>query len=103
MEKKKEAHFAKRVDKLQISFNIENRITSSDPADLYVIVTDPGGVILQNAELGSGAITRRQDGDRNYTVEIPVEYETGTRKDVSFSIKNGAENFKAGDYRIEIC
>ncbi len=99
--KEKETSFARRVDKLQVAFNIENRITTSGPADLYVIVTDPKGSIVQNMELGSGAMTTRQDGDRNFTAKIPVEYETGTRKGVSFPIKNG-DGFQAGDYKIEV-
>ncbi|HMR82885.1 MAG TPA: hypothetical protein PKE30_07125 [Niabella sp.] len=99
--KEKETSFAKKVDKLQIAFNIENRITTSGPADLYVVVTDPKGSIVQNNELGSGAMTTRQDGDRNFTAKIPVEYETGTRKGVSFPIKN-MEGFKPGDYKIEV-
>lgn len=99
--KEKETSFARKVDKLQIAFNIENRITTSGPADLYVIVTDPKGTIVQNVELGSGAMTTRQDGDRNFTAKIPVEYETGTRKGVSFPIKNN-EGFKPGDYKIEV-
>ncbi|MEE6186991.1 Chromosome partition protein Smc [Mycovorax composti] len=99
--KEKETSFARRVDKLKISFNIENRITTSGPADLYVIVTDPSGKIIQNPELGSGAMTTRQDGDRNFTAKVPVEYETGTRKGVSFPIKSD-EGFKPGDYKIEV-
>jgi len=99
--KEKETSFARRVDKLQVAFNIENRITTSGPADLYVVVTDPRGTIVQNSELGSGAMTTRQDGDRNFTAKIPVEYETGTRKGVSFPIKNN-DGFQAGDYKIEV-
>lgn len=99
--KEKETSFARKVDKLQVAFNIENRITTSGPADLYVIVTDPKGSIVQNTELGSGAMTTRQDGDRNFTARIPVEYETGTRKGVTFPIKK-TDGFQAGDYKIEV-
>lgn len=99
--KEKETSFARKVDKLQVAFNIENRITTSGPAELYVIVTDPKGTIVQNSELGSGAMTTRQDGDRNFTAKVPVEYETGTRKGVSFPIKN-TDGFKPGDYKIEV-
>ncbi|MBK7099360.1 MAG: hypothetical protein IPH58_14820 [Sphingobacteriales bacterium] len=99
--KEKETAIAKRVDKLQISFNVENRITTSGPADLYVIVSDPNGKIVQNASLGSGAITTRQDGDRNFTAKLPIEYERGTKKGISFSIQNN-DGFKKGDYRIEV-
>ena len=99
--KEKETSYARRVDKLRIAFNIENRITTSGPADLYIIVTDPKGQTIQNSSLGSGAMTTRQDGDRNFTAKVPVEYETGTRKNVSFPIAN-PDGFKAGDYRIEV-
>ncbi|MFT3904215.1 MAG: hypothetical protein QM727_13650 [Niabella sp.] len=99
--KEKETIRAKKVDKLNVNFNIENRITTSGPADLYVIVTDPNGNIIQNTELGSGAMTTRQDGDRNFTAKVPVEYEQGTRKGVSFPIRS-SDGFKAGDYKVEV-
>ncbi|GAB3021437.1 hypothetical protein GCM10027051_28420 [Niabella terrae] len=99
--KEKETKFARKVDKLKVAFNIENRITTSGPADLYVVVTDPKGTIVQNIDLGSGAMTTRQDGDRNFTAKVPVEYETGTRKGVSFPIKN-PDGFVPGDYKIEV-
>lgn len=99
--KEKETSIARRVDKLQINFNVENRITTSGPADLYVIVTDPQGKIIQNTDLGSGAMTTRQDGDRNFTAKVPIEYEQGTRKGVTFSIKS-PDGFHKGDYRIEV-
>lgn len=99
--KEKETKFARKVDKLRVAFNIENRITTSGPADLYVIVTDPKGAIVQNGTLGSGAMTTRQDGDRNFTAKVPVEYETGTRKGVSFPIAN-PDGFLPGDYKIEV-
>ncbi len=99
--KEKQTNFARKVDKLKIAFNVENRITTSGPADLYVIVTDPKGTIVQNAALSSGAMTTRQDGDRNFTAKVPVEYETGTRKGVSFPVVN-PDGFVPGDYKIEV-
>ncbi|HEX7755931.1 MAG TPA: hypothetical protein VF421_11335 [Niabella sp.] len=99
--KEKETSFARRVDVLRISFNVENRITTSGPADLYVIVTDPKGNVIQNTQLSSGSMTTRQDGDRNFTAKVPVEYEQGTRKGVSFPIQN-PDGFIPGDYKIEV-
>ena len=99
--KEKQTNFARRVDKLRVAFNVENRVTTSGPADIYVIVTDPKGTIVQNGNLGSGAMTTRQDGDRNFTAKVPVEYETGTRKGVSFPIAN-PDGFQPGDYKIEV-
>jgi TolA-binding protein len=99
--KEKETTLAKKVDKLKISFFVENRIATSSMVDLYVIVTNPKGQIIQNEILGSGSMTTRQDGDRNFSAKVPVEYETGTRKNVSFSLTN-PDGFLHGDYKIEI-
>ncbi len=98
--KEKTTSTAKRVDKLNVSFTIENRIATSGPADLYVVVTAPDGTIVSAPELGSATVTTRMDGDRQFTTKVPVEYEQGTRKPVSFPIRQ--ENFQRGDYKIEV-
>ncbi len=98
--KEKTTSTAKRVDKLNVSFNVENRIATSGPADLYVIVTAPDGSVVSNSELNSGSLTTRMDGDRQFTTKVPVEYEQGTRKPVSFPIRQ--ESFQRGDYKIEV-
>ena len=41
--KKKTTTTAKKVDKLVVSFDVENRIAKSGPADMYLIVTAPDG------------------------------------------------------------
>ncbi|MBO9620089.1 MAG: hypothetical protein J7539_13755 [Niabella sp.] len=99
--KEKQTNFARKVDLLRVAFNVENRITTSGPADLYVVVTDPKGNVVQNAQLSSGSMTTRQDGDRNFTAKVPVEYEQGTRKGVAFPIQN-PDGFIPGDYKIEV-
>lgn len=44
--KEKETTKAKKVDKLVVSFDIENRIAKSGPADMYLIVTAPDGKVI---------------------------------------------------------
>jgi hypothetical protein len=98
--KEKTTSTAKRVDKLVVSFDVENRIARSGPADMYIMVTAPDGKVVAEGDLGSGTLTTRTDGDRPFTTKIPVEYEQGTRKSVQFPIR--AEDFQRGDYKIEI-
>jgi hypothetical protein len=88
---------AKRVDKLLVSFDVENRIAPSGPADMYLIVTDPSGKII--TEKGF-VLPTREDGDRPYTALIPVNYEKGTRQKVEFPVRAGQYN--KGTYRLEI-
>jgi len=95
--KEKSTSTAKRVDKLVVSFNVENRIAKSGPADMYLIVTAPDGKVI--SEAGS-VLNTRTDGDKTFTARIPVNYEQGTRMPVSFPIKQN--DFKTGNYKVEV-
>ncbi|HZI52585.1 MAG TPA: hypothetical protein VFD56_02730, partial [Chitinophagaceae bacterium] len=85
---------------LVVSFDVENRIAKSGPADMYIMVTAPDGKVISDPSLGSATLTTRADGDKMFTTKIPVEYEQGTRKPIQFPIRQ--EDFQRGDYKIEI-
>jgi len=95
--KEKTTASAKRVDKLLVRFDIENRIAPSGPADMYLIVTDPAGKVI--TEKGF-MLPTREDGDRSYTALIAVNYEKGTRQTVEFPVRAG--QYSKGTYRLEI-
>jgi len=90
----------KRVDKLVISFDVENRIAKSGSTDLYVIVTAPDGKVVSDATLGSGSLTTRTDGEKSFTQKVPLEYEQGTRKNLQVPLRQS--DFQRGDYKIEV-
>ncbi len=98
--KEKTTANAKKVDKLVVSFDVENRIARSGPADMYIIVTAPDGKVISDPAMGSGTLTTRTDGDKSFTSKVPIEYEQGTRKSIQFPIRQS--DFQTGDYRIEI-
>jgi myosin heavy subunit len=95
--KEKNTDKAKKVDKLVVSFDVENRIAKSGPADMYLIVTAPDGKVIST---GGNVLNTRSDGDKNFTAKIPVNYEQGTRKNVQFPIQQ--TDFTTGDYKVEI-
>ena len=78
----------------------QNRIAPSGPADLYVVVTGPDGQVISNPSMGSGTLTTRADGDRAFTYKASIEYEQGTRKTVSYPLRQ--DKFQVGDYKIEV-
>ena len=98
--KEKETDKAKKVNKLVVSFDVENRIAQSGPADLYVIVSAPDGQVISNASMGSGTLTTRSEGDRPYTYKTSIEYEQGTRKNVQVPLHQ--DKFQTGDYKVEV-
>jgi regulator of replication initiation timing len=98
--KEKSTTTAKRVDKLLVSFDVENRITKSGPADLYIMVTAPDGKVISDVSTGGGSLTTRQDGDKTFTSKVSIEYEQGTRRNVQLPIRQ--KDFQTGDYKIEV-
>jgi hypothetical protein len=98
--KEKVTTTAKRVDKLVISFDVENRVARSGAADMYVMVTGPDGKIIADQNLGSGNLVTRTEGERPYTFKTTINYEQGTRLNVKIPLRQTA--FQTGDYKIEI-
>lgn len=92
---------AKRVDKLIISFDVNNRIIQSGMTDVYVCVIGPDGKAISIEKLGSGTFTTREDGDKAFTAKVPVDLETSKKKNVEFAFVPG-ENFQKGNYTIQI-
>jgi peptidoglycan hydrolase CwlO-like protein len=99
--KEKVSTVAKRVDKLVVSFDVNNRIATPGMTDVYVLVIGPDGKPLSVDALGSGTFTTREDGDKSYTAKVPVDIETAKKKNVEFAFKPGT-NFQQGNYTIEI-
>ncbi len=98
--KEKETSSAKRVDKLVVSFDVENRITKSGPADMYIMVTAPDGKVISNETTGGGVLTTRADGDKTFTSKLTLNYEQGKRQNVQLPLY--LDKFLKGDYRIQV-
>jgi len=99
--KEKVTATAKRVDKLVISFDVDNRIAQPGTTDVYVVVTGPDGKPVTTESLNSGTFTTREEGDKPFTAKVPVTVETAKRKNVEFAFAPGA-NFQKGNYLIQI-
>lgn len=97
--KEKVSTTAKRVNKLVVSFDVENRVARSGPADIYVIVTGPDGKVITDPA-GAATLSTRTDGDKTYTYKTTVEYEQGTRKTIQVPLRQN--QFQTGNYKIEV-
>lgn len=99
--KEKVSTVAKRVDKLVVSFDVDNRIAQAGMTDVYVLVIGPDGKPLSADALGSGTFTTREEGDKSFTAKVPVDIETAKKRNVEFAFKPGS-NFLQGNYTIQI-
>ncbi|MGB4843790.1 MAG: hypothetical protein WBP16_04945 [Ferruginibacter sp.] len=100
--KEKETTVAKRVDKLRISFDLdENRVAQSGPKNIYVCITAPDGKSLIEETMGSGKFSTREGEIKNYTQKLDVNYVQGKRQTLSIDWKQNID-FTTGDYKIEV-
>lgn len=99
--KEKVTSKAKRVDKLVIAFDVDNRIAQSGSTEIYVSIIGPDGKPVSVESLGSGTFTTREEGEKPFTAKVPVDIELGKKKHVEFAWKQN-EDFKRGNYKISI-
>ena len=99
--KEKVTETAKRVDKLMVSFDVNNRIAAPGVTDVFVVVTGPDGKPVSAEALGSGTFTTREEGDKSFTTKLPVDVVTAQKQNVQFSFTPPA-NFTQGKYTIQI-
>lgn len=100
--KEKETTTAKRVDKLRISFMIdENRITASGPKDIYIAITSPDGKPVTVDALGSGMFVTRDGVERPFTKKVQINYTQGQKEPVKVEWSQNSD-FQRGKYKIEI-
>ena len=98
--KEKVSSVAKRVDKLVVSFDVDNRIAQTGATDVYVLVIGPDGQPITPGTSG-GTFTTRDNGEKAFTAKLPVEVETAKKKNVEFAFAPGS-NFQQGNYTIQI-
>jgi peptidoglycan hydrolase CwlO-like protein len=96
--KEKVSSTAKRVDKLLVSFDVDNRIIQTGTTDVYVVVLGPDGKAINT---GTETFTTREEVAMPYTVKMPVDLETAKKKNVEFAFVPGTD-FKQGAYTVQI-
>lgn len=91
---------ARQVDKLEVSFDVRNRIIQPGTFDIYVVVIGPDGKPVTSTP-GSGTFTSRDGGEIYFTAKLPVTLETSKNKKVEFAF-DPADEFQEGDYIVKI-
>lgn len=101
-EKEKVTTTAKRVDKLRISFDLnENMLANSGAKEIYVLITGPDGTPIAVQALGSGTFSTRDGVQKPFTQRLDVNYTQNKRQTVSFDWKQNSD-FATGNYKIEV-
>ncbi len=96
--KEKVSAVAKRVDKIVVNFDVDNRIIQTGTTDVYVLVLGPDGKAIST---GAETFNSREEGALAYTAKVSVDLETAKKKNVEFAFVPGAD-FKQGNYTVQI-
>jgi hypothetical protein len=100
--KEKTTSTAKKVDKLRISFELdENRVAQSGKKDLYISIIAPDGTPVSVQALGSGTFTTRDGKEKVYTQKLSVDYMQNSKQTVQFDWKQNSD-YQKGSYKIEV-
>jgi hypothetical protein len=100
--KEEKTNTAKKVDKLRISFDIdENRVAQSGTKNIFVCIYGPDGKPLVAETSGSGKFSTRDGEQKYFTQKIEVNYIQGKRQTLSIDWKQNS-NFEKGEYKIEV-
>ncbi|RYY69844.1 MAG: hypothetical protein EOO13_08305 [Chitinophagaceae bacterium] len=88
--KEKSTSTAKRVDKLRITFDLnENLIAQSGNKEVYVCITAPDGTPVAVEALGSGTFSTRDGQQKFFTQKLDVDYTQAKRQSVVRPLKKG--------------
>jgi len=100
--KEKTTSTAKKVDKLRISFDLnENMIAQSGNKEIFISITAPDGTPVAVEALGSGTFSTRDGQQKFYTQKLDVDYTQNKKQTVSFDWKSNTD-FSTGNYKIEV-
>ncbi len=100
--KEKTTTTAKRVDKLRITFDLdENMIANSGEKEIYVCITGPDGNPVAVQAMGSGTFNTKDGAEKPFTQKLDVNYTQNKRQTVSFDWKQNS-NYSTGNYKIEV-
>ena len=98
--KEVETDKASRIDKIKMSFDInDNLIAESGEKELYIVVYKPDGTLATFENRSSGTISVNNKNIQ-YSDKISVDYQKDITKNVEFEWLN--DDFKKGSYTIEI-
>jgi myosin heavy subunit len=98
--REEETSQARKVEKLVLSFLVQNNINQYNNAEVFVVVTGPDGEVLQNPVWESRTMDTKNEGKKEYTLKVRFDYEKGEQKRHIFSID--ADKYQKGNYTMKV-
>src|SRR6185436_6511219 len=95
-----ETNQSKKASKFVVSFTVQNNIGEYNAAEVYVVIIQPDGSVLQNSVWDAGSFETRNDGTKNYTIKMHFDYNKGEPKHLLFTLS--PEEYQKGNYTMQL-
>jgi len=97
-EKEVEANTSAEINKLLVSFTVQNNAADFPNAEVFAVVTQPDGKVIQDAWESASMDTR--SGRKKYTRKMRFGYQKGESKQLQFSIS--PDDYERGNYTLQV-
>lgn len=99
--KEVETDKAKRIDKLRVSFDLdENQYAETGVKEIFIAIYKPDGTLGKFANATAGSIDTWSLGTVNYSDKIKFNYTKGSNQNISFDWED--YEFPKGTYKIDL-
>jgi predicted nucleic acid-binding Zn-ribbon protein len=99
-DKEQETAQSKKADKFVASFLLQNNLNQYMNAEVFVVITEPDGHVLQSSTWDSGTFDTKSEGKKSFTRRLKFDYEKGEQKRLIFSLDT--DNFQKGTYTLQL-
>ncbi len=99
-DKEEETNEAENTNKLVISFAVKNGTTGFDNAEVYAVITQPDGKVMQTDVWETASINTHDFGKKKYTRKMRFEYQRGETKRLELTLK--PEDYEKGNYKLQV-
>ncbi len=91
---------ADETDYLTVACSLQNNTSSFSDAEIYIVVTAPGGRVIQDDQWQAGMFAAANGVRIPYTRKSTLNYSKGEPKRISLTIKPG--DIEAGLYSVQV-
>ena len=95
-----ETNQAENANKLIISFVVQNNSTSYANAEVFAIITQPDGKVMQPDAWDAASISTHDYGKKPYTRKMKFEYQKGETKQLQATLR--PEDYEKGNYTLQV-
>jgi hypothetical protein len=95
-----ETNQAESANKLIISFVVQNNATSFANAEVFAIITQPDGKVMQTDAWDAASVATHDYGKKPYTRKMRFEYLKGETKQLQATIR--PEDYERGNYTLQV-